>query len=303
MVSARQKQTVKYGVTLLIEGSKLETVAKKIKEAVGDVKIVGSIEKIIVPGTGEWGTEWVKHEGYLNPVLVNTDGRIIKRFEKYDDEGDVIPGEYAYYVTDDAYGKSIRNADGKWHIETLEEAKSLVQETMTQAEILDAADEIAEYIVKYGAGDHEEESSLIEKSAESYLMGRGKELPEAFDAEEEGNRRTPEYVVTLRIKASTLPSIEKKAKVAFGDKLKSVEKVGRGFSRAADLAEAKEHVEAAVEIVGGLKDHMEEWRDNMPENFQQTQKYEEVEECASNLETLEEELNGVNFDIDFPGMF
>ena len=97
MATAKQQPTTKYAVTLLIEGSKLETVAKKIKEAVGDVKFVGSIEKIIVPGTGEWGTEWVKHEGYMNPVLVNTDGRIIQRFEKYDDEGDnVIPGEYAY---------------------------------------------------------------------------------------------------------------------------------------------------------------------------------------------------------------
>lgn len=301
MVSAKQKQTTKYAVTLAVEGAKLETVAKKIKDAVGDVKVL-SVEKVAIPAPGEWATEWVEHVKYMNPVLVNTDGRVIQRFEEYDDNDQPIEGKYAYYYTRDAYGKQIANADGKYHIESLEEAKSLVRVPMTQAEILDAADAVAAHIVKYGAGDREE-SDQIAKAAESYLMGRGKEMPEEFNEEEEGNRRTPEYIVTLRIKASTLPAIEKKAKAAFGDKLKSVEKVGRGFSRAADLAEAQEHVEAAAEIVGELKDSMEEWRDNTPDSLQQTEKYNEVEECASNLESLEDELNGINFDVDFPGMF
>lgn len=48
---------------------------------------------------------------------------------------------------------------------------------------------------------------------------------------------------------------------------------------------------------------MEEWRDNTPDSLQQTEKYNEVEECASNLESLEDELNGINFEVDFPGMF
>ena len=82
-----------------------------------------------------------------------------------------------------------------------------------------------------------------------------------------------------------------------------VEKVGRRFSRADDLAEAQEHVETAAEIVGELKNSIESWRDNMPDSLQGGEKYSEVEECASNLETLEDELNGINFDVDFPGMF
>ena len=102
----------------------------------------------------------------------------------------------------------------------------------------------------------------MKEAAETWLLGRDKELPEEKSEEEEGNRRAPEYIVTLRIKASTLPTVEKKAKAAFGEKLVSVEKVGRGFSRAAELAEAEKHVDAAAEIVGELKNGIEEWRDD-----------------------------------------
>jgi hypothetical protein len=273
MVSAKQKPTTKYG----------------------DVKVL-SVEKVAIPGSGEWATEWVKHVKYTNPVLANTDGRVIQRFEVENESGDgYIEGAYTYRTRDE-YGKTLGDFD------TVEEAKLAVREPMTQAEILDAADAVAAHVVRYSAGDREE-SRNIESAAESYLIGRGKQLPEEYDEEEEGNRRTPEYLVTLRIKASTLPAIEKKAKAAFGDRLKSVEKVGRGFSRAAELAEAQEHVETAAEIVRELKGGMEEWRDGMPENFQGTQKYEEVDECASRLESLESDLDGIDFDIEFPGMF
>lgn len=300
MATAKQQQAeTEYTVTLRIAGSKVKAMADAAKK-IGVA--VGSVEKTVLSAPGEWSDEWIKDERYINPVLYNTDGRVIQRFEQYDENNQPIEGEYAYYYTRDAYGVQIGNAAGSYHIESLEEAKSLVREPMTQAEILDAADAVAAHVVKYGAGDREG-SGEIEGAAKSYLMGRGKEMPEEFNEEEEGNRRTPEYLVTLRIKASTLPAVEKKAKAAFGERLKSVEKVGRGFSRAAELAEAEEHVATAAEIVGELKNGMEEWRDGMPENFQATQKYEEVEECASRLESLEDELNGIDFDVNFPGMF
>ncbi len=60
MAIAKQQPTMKYAVTLLIEGSKLETVAKKIKDAVGDVKIIGDVEKVVAPGVGDWSTEWIQ---------------------------------------------------------------------------------------------------------------------------------------------------------------------------------------------------------------------------------------------------
>jgi hypothetical protein len=306
MATAKRQATTKYAVSLVVEGMNLETVAKQIKKAVGEVKVLG-VEKVIVPAPGEWGTEWVKVDGYTTPVLVNTDGRIIQRFEEYGDDDQPIEGKYAYYTVRNIHGKQIRNAKGEWHVATLEEAKTLMDEPLTQAELMAEADILSILICTntVGAGGNlpDADAERVKEAAETWLLGRNKELPEEKSEEEEGNRRAPEYIVTLRIKASTLPAIEKKAKAAFGDKLKSVEKVGRGFSRAADLAEAQEHVEAAVEIVGELKDSMEEWRDNTPDSLQQTEKYNEVEECASNLESLEDELNGINFDVDFPGMF
>jgi hypothetical protein len=296
MANAKQKPTTKYAVTLAVEGARLETVAKKIKDAVGDVKVL-SVEKVAIPGSGEWATEWVKQTGYLNTVLVNTDGRVIQRFEVENEDGSgYIDGAYTYRTRDE-YGKTLGNFD------TVEQAKAAQWEPMTQAEILDAADAVAAHVIKYGAGDREE-SRDIESAAESYLKGRGKELPEEYDEEEEGNRRTPEYLVTLRIKASTLPAVEKKAKAAFGDKLRSVEKVGRGFSRAAELEEAKEHVEEAVEIIAELQQAMEERRDNTPENFQGTETYSAVEEAVDALESLKDEVEGVlpSFDaVEFPG--
>jgi hypothetical protein len=293
MAIAKQQPTTKYAVTLVVEGSKLETIAKKIKGAVGDVKVLG-VEKVAIPGSGEWATEWVKHTGYMNLVLVNSDRRVIQKFAVEDEDGNCIEGAYTYR-TNDQYGR-IGDFD------TLEEAKLAMREPMTQAEILKAADWVAAHVVKYGAGDHEE-SVDIEKKAKSYLVGRGNELPEEY-YEEEGNHRTPEYLVTLRIKASTLPAVEKKAKAAFGEKLRSVEKVGRGFSRAAELEEAKEHVEEAVEIIAELHEAMEERRDNTPENFQGTETYSAVEEAVDALESLKDEVEGIisSFDtVEFPG--
>lgn len=288
MATAKQQAQPRYAVTLLIEGSKLETVAKRVKETFGDVK-VGKVEKIVVPIPGEW-SDWQEHPGYLNKVLVNPDGRVIQSFQHENEDGTAYIDEYTYRVRDEwgTIGES----------ESLEEAKLLAREPVTQDELLQTADELAEYVLE---GDSD---GYAEKAAESYLTGRRKEIPQPeSDDEEPGNRRTPEYIVTLRIKASTLPAVEKKAKEAFGDKLRSVAKVGRGISRAAELAEAEEHVEAAKEIVGELKDSMEDWRDNMPESLQQTEKYGEVEECVSNLESLESELEGISFDVDFPRMF
>ncbi len=248
-------------------------------------------------------------------MLANTDGRTIRRVEGYKewDKNDkpVESSKITYYEVRDSYGKQISADDGskygKWQIETLEEAKSAVRVPLTQAEILEAADRVAAHVAEYGAvtnKKNQNEAGLAERAAKDYLMARHKIVPEEYYEEEgKGYRTAPEYVVTLRIKASTLPAVEKKAKAAFGDKLIGVEKVGRGFSLAKELAEAEFHRDEAVEIIGGLKEHMEEWRDNMPDNFQGTEKHDEVDECASTLETLEDELKGLNFDVDFPGMF
>jgi hypothetical protein len=82
-------------------------------------------------------------------------------------------------------------------------------------------------------------SKTADRPSRSYLMARGMEVPEGNNEEDEGNRRTPRFIVTLTIKASTLPTVEKKAKKAFGDKLVRVEKVKHSFTRAEDLVRAE----------------------------------------------------------------
>ena len=305
MVSARQKQTAKYAVSLVIEGTKLEAVAEQIKKAVGEVKVLG-VEKVLVPAPGEWGTEWVQVSEYMTPVLLNTDGRIIQRFEEYDLTTDkVIEGKYAYYTVRDIHGGHIRNAEGAFHIDTLEEAKTFMDAPLSQAELLANADELAAnvYAIERDAKESTLRGDRMKEAAEEWLLGRGIPLPKEEDEEaEEGNRRAPEYIVTLRIKATTLPTLEKKAKAMFGEKLVSVEKVGRGFSRAAELAEAEKHRDAAVEIVGELLSDMEQRRDNTPENFQQGETYKMVESAVDSLEQLKGELDGLDFDsVEFPG--
>jgi hypothetical protein len=46
---------------------------------------------------------------------------------------------------------------------------------------------------------------------------------------------------------------------------------------------------------------MESWRDNLPGNFQGGSKEEELETAASSLEEIENALDGVGWDVEFPG--
>jgi len=85
MATAKQRHQTRYSVTLTVEGSKLETVAKKVKQALGDIK-VSNVEKISVPVAGEW-SGWQTHPRYMNEVLVNPDGRVIQSFQHENEDG------------------------------------------------------------------------------------------------------------------------------------------------------------------------------------------------------------------------
>ena len=114
-----------------------------------------------------------------------------------------------------------------------------------------------------------------------------------------------EYIVTLRVAAARIKTIQKQAEQAFGEMLLNVEKDDPGTSRAYRLAVAEGQVESAKDTVEELKDELQSWRDNLPENFQYGTKADELEEAISNLEDLAGQLDGsnFNFEIDMPGMF
>jgi len=90
------------------------------------------------------------------------------------------------------------------------------------------------------------------------------------------------YSLLIRLKENRL------RKATFGDKLRSVTKVEHGFSLADDLMRAKATVEEAAEIVGELRSDIEQWYENLPDNFRDGDKGNELQECQSALEDLEQ---------------
>jgi hypothetical protein len=75
-------------------------------------------------------------------------------------------------------------------------------------------------------------------------------------------------------------------------------------SRADRLAAAESLVQDAASEVESLKDELQDWYDNLPENFQQGEKGSALEENIDYLDTLQDELESADFgSIEFPGMY
>ena len=84
----------------------------------------------------------------------------------------------------------------------------------------------------------------------------------------------------------------------------TVSKVTTPTSRADRLAEAEAWVCDAKNIVDELRDELTEWKDNLPENLQDSSKAGELEEAEDALETLSTELENIDCSsVEFPSMF
>ena len=113
------------------------------------------------------------------------------------------------------------------------------------------------------------------------------------------------YKITLMVDAAKRASVEKKLRIAFGEEvpIHSVEKLKTAESRADRLSEAEGLADDARQLVEELQDEMEQWYDSIPENLQQGSKAQEVEEARDALDSLKGELEGLSWDVSFPGMF
>jgi hypothetical protein len=273
----------------------LETMSKRAKEVFGDSLLrVEKVERVQAQGNGEWklthndpGT-YTAGEEYWEC----TDGREILFRRPYIEDGVEIE---AFYRVSDEYGEIGRE------YKTMEEAQAAVRPIYTPQEIVAVADELASAVWKYDPEEDDKDEIQMELARE-YLSARRIKL-EYKNEDDEETRAHSEYIVTMRVKGSKLPAVEKKAKVAWGDKVK-ISHVRRSSSNADLLGDAQEHVEQAVEIIAELQEDMESRRDNTPENFQGTETYSAVEEAADALESLKDEVEGVisSFDnIEFPG--
>lgn len=113
------------------------------------------------------------------------------------------------------------------------------------------------------------------------------------------------YEIKLTVEAARRESVEKALVKTFGKDvpIHSVEKLKTAESRADRLGEAEGSLEDAKSVVSELKDEMQEWFDSIPENLQQGQKASEVQEAIDALESLEGDLENIQFDVSFPGMY
>ena len=112
-----------------------------------------------------------------------------------------------------------------------------------------------------------------------------------------------ESIDAARLQAKT--RVAELVKTDLGEKVQRV--VRKKYSSRADrLDEAKIHLDEALGIVDELKDEIQEWHDNLPENFQNGDKGSALEDCVTNLETVADSINDAvsNCDsVEFPGMF
>jgi predicted DNA-binding protein len=76
-------------------------------------------------------------------------------------------------------------------------------------------------------------------------------------------------------------------------------------SRATRLADTLDMTDKIADVEQ-LKEELEEWLDNLPENLQSSNKAEMLQEAIDNLENIGEELENIQelqHDVEFPGMF
>lgn len=114
------------------------------------------------------------------------------------------------------------------------------------------------------------------------------------------------YRLTGTIEAKSIDDARKAAKKLGKAADVSVEKVPapKQLSRADRLAEAESLVQQATEIVDELKDELQSWYDNLPDNFRDGHKGSELEEAINQLDDLNNNLESIDFlSVDFPSMF
>jgi hypothetical protein len=110
----------------------------------------------------------------------------------------------------------------------------------------------------------------------------------------------PAYTVTLHAKSITSMKAQLKKLGVEAD----VKKIVHASSRADRLAEAERNVQDAKATVEELRDELQSWLDNLPENFQSGQKGSELEDAINALEDISNELDGIDFGgVQFPGMY
>lgn len=111
------------------------------------------------------------------------------------------------------------------------------------------------------------------------------------------------YTVKGTVDEKRIDIVKKKLAEAFGEDAFTVEKEKVATSRAERFGEAESLVGDAASILQELGEEMRSWHDNMPESLQGSDRGTRVEEAADALEELASELEGLDWSVEFPGMY
>lgn len=74
-------------------------------------------------------------------------------------------------------------------------------------------------------------------------------------------------------------------------------------SRSKRLAEAESQIENGKSVVEELRDEMQNWLDNLPENLQSSNKADMLQTAIEQLEEIISNLENCDFSVEFPGMY
>jgi hypothetical protein len=148
--------------------------------------------------------------------------------------------------------------------------------------------------------------TVLQTSVEE-INGALADLKDIFAQSQPDPKRQPsEYTVAFKVTATNIRSLNKQIATAFPTCMElEVDRPSAGSSsRAARLSAAEADFESAKDAVTELKSEIENWKDNLPDNFKGGSKEDELQECADALEQLESSLEGVDdWDgVQFPSM-
>lgn len=231
--------------------------------------------------TNEWVLIPAQESGWGIEVWRHPDGREV-----------LVQQLDGQYRTSDAWGVIGRSG-------CLEMAQALCRQELTDAEILKVGDDLAERIATTSVYEPQSIDAALR-----YLSARHIAAPRsARNACGISTRRKPSYAITLVVEGSIFRIVEQKAKAAFGDTLRTVTKVQRYFSRTDEFALAQSKFADAREIIEGLRDDLEEWLSNMPEQLRDGSKASELDQAISELQGIADALGDVDFGcVEFPDM-
>lgn len=112
----------------------------------------------------------------------------------------------------------------------------------------------------------------------------------------------PTYRVTFTTTEARITTLEKKLREQYLGETFTVHRIDENKSRAERLQDAEGDVNAAASTVQELIDEAQGWVDNLPENVQGGEKEEQLNDLIGDLQEIVDTLEGIGWDIEFPGM-